>query len=123
MSALCDHVFGARRGELVFEFGQEHCTSVSPHPDPRKPRPLLRKDLDRVRRARPDLRYARLLLVDDCPHTLGGNAHADVILAGTPMGDGGGWTPYLVRAHQDDYLRVTPEPPGKLLREIRARLK
>lgn len=49
VALLCSHVFGdVRRAELVFEWSQEQCEVVDPHPDPTERKPLFTKPLSKV---------------------------------------------------------------------------
>jgi len=68
VTLLCDHVFGDKRDQLIFEFDQTHCGVVKPHPTPGETKPLFIKNLDTVWREFPGV-YTRenTLMIDDSP--------------------------------------------------------
>ena len=63
---LCDHVFGPdKRSQLVFEWSQEQCDVVDPHPDPTERKPLFTKPLSKVVAAFPQFSMDEILIIDD----------------------------------------------------------
>lgn len=99
---LCAHIFGERRGELLFEFDQTLCTTVLPHPDPseKNNKPLFRKDLTTVWVRYTDYGEHNTIIIDDCPHKMAKNPEENVVLV-VP------WVPSKSGGVIDNFLEVT----------------
>lgn len=80
VNLLCDHVFGPRRSELLFEWDQTMCTTIVPHPDPDETKPLFRKDLAKVWQEYTEYGADNTVIIDDCSYKMAQNPEHCVIL-------------------------------------------
>ena len=80
VNLLCEHVFGARRGELLFEWDQTMCAEITPHPDPKEKKPLFQKDLFKVWSRFPEYTESNTIIIDDCAYKMRDNPTECVIL-------------------------------------------
>ncbi len=77
---LAAHIFGPeRRKQLLFEFDQSYCETVTPHPDPKENKPLFKKNLTTVWAAFPQYNQDNTLLIDDSNWKTIGNPAGTVI--------------------------------------------
>ena len=76
---LCEYIFQQRRGELLFEWSQEHCTVVSPHPDPQiTKKPLFEKNLSTVWDVYPEYNAENTVILDDSDLKMRNNIDCEV---------------------------------------------
>lgn len=63
---LCDFVFTReQRSQLLFEWDQNTCVKVEPHPDPTENKPLFEKHLSRVWKEFPQYDKNNTIIFDD----------------------------------------------------------
>lgn len=82
VDAIVAHMFGERRGELLFEWSQEHCDAVDPHPNPdnKTGRPLHLKRLSRIVHEFPQYDQDGILMVDDSAWKMMENPSSSVFI-------------------------------------------
>lgn len=116
VSLLAEHVFGAHRAKLAFEWSQSECEHVIPHPDPKETKPLFTKPLFIVEKGFPGKWTMQdMLILDDSPLKMRGNPPYSVLITRE-------WSPCEPHASFGGGF-AKEETLGCLLLQIKERLK
>ena len=113
VSLLADFVFGKDRSRLVFEWSQNECEHVIPHPDPKETKPLFKKPLFIVQKGFPGRwNLEDMLIIDDSLAKMNGNPPYSVLITRE-------WSPCVLPNGEDAREETLPQ----ILQTIKQRLQ